>query len=191
MKLRHLLLVPLACLCVVAQAVEIEGVQFEDKATLAKTELVLNGAGLRKKVFFDVYAIGLYLPGKKSTTADILALKGPQHLRIVTLRDLTAEQFADALVEGLHKNHQAAELETLKARIDTFSNILRGLKAAPKGSSVVIDWLPESGTRLTFNGERRGEDIPGEDFHRALLRVWIGDKPAQDSLKDALLGKPQ
>ena len=162
MKLHNLLLAPLLCLSLAAQAIEIEGVKFEDKAKV----------------------------GSGAQGVD-LALKGAKRLRIVTLRDLTAEQFADALVEGMQKNHSAAELEPLKARIDTFRATMLDLKAAPKGATVIIDWLPESGTRLTFNGEKRGGDIPGDDFHRALLKVWLGDKPAQDDLKDALLGKAQ
>lgn len=191
MKLRHLLLPPLLCLGLSAQAVEVEGVRFEDKTKAGNTELVLNGAGLRTRVFFKVYAIGLYVPEKKGVVTDILAQKGAKRLRIALLRDLTAEQFADALIERVQANHSAAELEPLKARLDKFSAILLGLKAAPKGATVVIDWLPESGTRLSFNGEKRGEDIPGEDFQRALLKIWLGDKPAQDDLKDALLGKAQ
>lgn len=191
MILRRLLLPPLLCLSFSVHAVEIEGVQFEDRTKSGNAELVLNGAGLRTRVFFKVYAIGLYVPEKKSTAADVLAQKGPKRLRIALLRDLTAEQFADALVERIQANHSAAEIEPLKARIEKFSALLLGLKAAPKGSTVVIDWLPESGTRLAFNGEKRGEDIPGEDFHRALLKIWLGDKPAQDDLKEALLGKAQ
>lgn len=189
MKFRHLLLLPLLCLGLAAQAVEIEGVQFEDKIKAGNTELVLNGAGLRTRVFFKVYAIGLYVTEKKAAAADVLAQKGAKRLRIALLRDLTAEQFADALIERVQANHSATELEALKARLDKFSAILLGLKAAPKGSVVAIDWLPESGTRLSFNGEKRGEDIPGEDFQRALLKIWLGDKPAQDDLKEALLGK--
>jgi hypothetical protein len=38
-------------------------------------------------------------------------------------------------------------------------------------------------------GQQRGKDIPGEDFYRALLRIWLGEKPVQDDLKQALLGK--
>jgi hypothetical protein len=191
MKLRNLLLLPLACLSLAAQAVEIEGVKFDDRTKLGNAELALNGAGLRTRVFFKVYAVGLYVPEKKGAAADVLAQKGAKRLRIVTLRDLTAEQFADALVEGMQKNHAAAEIEPLKARIDKFRAIMLDLKEAPKGATVVIDWLPEIGTRLAFNGEKRGEDIPGEDFYRALLKVWLGDKPAQDDLKEALLGKSQ
>ena len=191
MKARILLIATLACLSISAWGTEIEGVRFDDKARVGNAELVLNGAGLRSRLFFKVYAIGLYLPGKKGAVADVLAQQGAKRLRIVTLRDLTAEQFADALVEGMRKNLSEVELDPLKARIEKFRGVILALKEAPKGAMVVIDYLPESGTRLVFNGEKRGEDIPGEDFQRSLLKIWLGDKPAQDDLKEALLGKPQ
>ena len=35
----------------------------------------------------------------------------------------------------------------------------------------------------------RGRDIAGDDFYKALLRIWLGNKPVQDDLKPALLGK--
>jgi hypothetical protein len=54
---------------------------------------------------------------------------------------------------------------------------------------VLIDWLPENGTRLTVNGQVKGKDIAGEDFYKALLKIWLGNKPVQDDLKQALLGK--
>jgi long-chain acyl-CoA synthetase len=37
----------------------------------------------------------------------------------------------------------------------------------------------------------RGDDrgtIPGEEFNRALLRIWLGNQPADASLKKAMLG---
>ncbi len=136
---------------------------------------------------FDPEPAG-YLPEKKATTADVLALKGAKRLHIVTLRDLTAEQFADALVEGMHKNLADAEVEPLKARIEQFRVAILALKEAAKGVQVEIDWLPATGTRLTVGGQKRGDDVPGEDFYKALLRIWLGDKPAQDDLKGALLG---
>jgi hypothetical protein len=41
---------------------------------------------------------------------------------------------------------------------------------------------------MIVNGAPRGKPIAGEDFYRALLRIWIGDNPVQDDLKKALLG---
>jgi len=170
-------------------AIDIAGVKFEDKARLGQTELALNGAGLRSRLIFKVYAMALYLPQPKHDAEAVLAATGAKQIRIVTLRELPAEDFADALVQGIRKNHSDAESEPLKARIETFRTTMLALKTAAKGAVIQIDWLPESGTRLVVNGEKRGEDIQGEDFYRALLKIWLGQKPAQDELKEALLGK--
>lgn len=170
-------------------AVEVAGVKFDDKTRLGATELQFNGAGQRSRLFFKVYAIGLYLTEKKTTAADVLALKGAKRLHVVTLRELTAEQFADALVEGIRKNHTDAEMAPLQARIEEFKNAILAVKTAAKGDVITIDWLPETGTRLSVNGKQQGKDLAGEDFYNALLRIWLGQKPAQDDLKEALLGK--
>ncbi len=173
-------------------ATEVAGVKFEEKARVGAGETVLNGAGMRNRAFFKVYAMGLYLPQKASHVADALGGKGAKRVAIVTLRDLTAEQFADALVDGLKKNHDEAALAPLQPKIEQFRTIMLGIGNAAEKTTVFIDWLPDVGggvTRLTVNGAVKGADIGGEDFYRGLLRVWLGEKPAQDDLKEKLLGK--
>lgn len=170
-------------------AMDVAGVTFEDKARLGGTELTLNGAGVRTKVFFKVYAIGLYLPEKKSDADGVLATKGPRHIQIVTLRDVTAQQFTHALIESLRQNNSEAELTAIDPAVDAFTSTLLSLKTAPKGTNIAIDYLPASGTQLWMNGQPKGNSIAGEDFYRALLKVWLGSKPVQGDLKDALLGK--
>jgi hypothetical protein len=39
------------------------------------------------------------------------------------------------------------------------------------------------------NGALQGKPIGGEDFFRALLRIWLGDKPVSADMKKALLGQ--
>ena len=48
---------------------------------------------------------------------------------------------------------------------------LLAIGEAKSGTTVVIDWLPESGTRLTVNGQVKGKDIAGEDFYKALMKI--------------------
>lgn len=172
-------------------ALEVAGVKFDDKTKVGAGDTVINGAGLRKRAFFKVYAVGLYLPQKAASAADAINAKGAKRVAIVTLRDLTAEQFVDALIEALKNNHDEAALKTLQPKIDQFRNTMLSIGNAPEKSAVNIDWLPESGTRLSFNGAAKGADIAGEDFYRALLKIWIGDKPVQDDLKEHLLGKAE
>lgn len=174
-------------------AMEVGDVKFDDKAKVGAGDTAINGAGMRKVLFIKGYAMALYLPQKAATTADVLAAKGAKRIRLVLLRDAAGETFADALGGGIHKNHSEAEIVPLNTRIETFKAMMVGIGNVAKGAVVHLDWLPEIGggvTRLTVNGEKKGEDIAGEDFYRALLKIWLGDKPVQEDLKEHLLGKP-
>ena len=185
------LMIALAALLLIgfANAVEVAGVKFDDRVQLGSSELLANGAGLRKKAFFKVYAMALYLADKHGDADGVLAAKGARRVAITLLRDLSAQQFVDALAEGIAQNHNAAELAALNDRVQQFSQAMLSIGEAKAGSRILIDYLPESGTRLTVDGKVRGPDIAGDDFYRALLRIWLGNKPVQDDLKPALLGK--
>jgi hypothetical protein len=167
---------------------EVAGVKIEDSTRVGSAELALNGAGLRKRVFFQVYAIGLYLPQKTSSAAAILAQPGPKRVAIHMLRDVSADAFTEALAEGIRANHSEAEAKALEPRIKELAAIMAELKEAKKGMAIALDWQPSDGTVLIVNGAPRGKPIAGEDFYRALLRIWVGDNPVQDDLKKALLG---
>jgi hypothetical protein len=188
--MKRLLMVAVAALSVnLAAAVEVAGVKFDDKIRVGTGDLVVNGAGLRKKAVFKVYAMALYLPEKRGDAEAVLAAKGNKRIAISLLRDLSAQQFVEALQEGMANNHSEAEMAGLRDRLKQFSDTMLAAGEPKTGTSVVIDWLPEGGTRLTVNGQVKGKDIAGEDFYRALLRIWLGNKPVQDDLKQALLGK--
>jgi hypothetical protein len=171
-----------------AGAAEVAGVRIEDKTRVANADLALNGAGLRKRAFFQVYAIGLYLPQKSSSAAAVLEQAGPKRVAIHMLRDVGADAFTEALAEGIRANHSEAEAKALEPRIKELAAIMAELKEAKKGMAIALDWQPQSGTVMVVNGTPRGKPIAGEDFYKALLRIWIGDKAVQDDLKKALLG---
>jgi len=168
---------------------EVAGVKLEDKDRIANTELTLNGAGLRKRAFFQVYAIGLYVPEKKAAAAEVIGAAGAKRVAIHMLRDVGADQFTDALMDGMKDNHSEAEMKAFEPRIRQLSSIMGEMKEAKKGMRITLDWLPVAGTQVTVEGKSSGAPIPGEDFYRALLRIWLGDNPVQADLKKALLGE--
>ncbi len=169
-------------------ATEVAGVKFDDKLNASGSELVLNGAGLRKKLVFKVYAMGLYLPTKVDSASAVLTAHGNKRIQIVTLRELSAEQLAEALEKGVEDNNSAADLAKIKSRLDEFRANMLAMEKVPEKSDVRIEWNG-SATRVFLNNTQKGKDIAGEDFYLALLKIWFGDKPAQADLKDALLGK--
>jgi hypothetical protein len=177
----------LAICAFTASGAEVAGVKLDDKTQVQSKELVLNGAGLRKRVVFNVYVIGLYLPEKKSDPAAVLELAGPKRAAIHMLRDVSADTFTEALIEGLRENHIEADYKAFEPRVKELAGIFAEIKEAKKGMVISLDWTGTA-TRLLVNGTPSGKPIAGEDFYRALLRIWLGDKPVQNDLKRALLG---
>jgi hypothetical protein len=168
-------------------AAEVEGVKLPDRLQLGGSELTLNGAGVRTRVFFKVYVGALYLQKKAGSTDAVLGDAGAKRIAMHLLRDLEAEQLLSALNDGLKKNHAPAELARLEPQVKQLDGIFTAVKAVKKGDAVLLDYLPGAGTRVTVRGEDRGT-IPGEDFNRALLRIWLGEQPADAALKTAMLG---
>lgn len=176
-------------LCVSSQvhALDIEGVKLDDQLQLDKHALVLSGAGLRTKFFFKVYVAGLYLSEKKHTSHAVLSDGGANRMLFYLLRDVSGKQMLEAISEVIPANYSAEEMKVLDARMREFSKMFVSVSEVKKGDVITFDYVPGAGTRVTVAGVNKGS-IPGEDFNRALLKVWIGDKPAQASLKQNLLG---
>jgi Chalcone isomerase-like len=165
-------------------AADVAGVKIDDKTRVGNTELSLTGAGLRKRAFFQVYAIGLYVQDRK---ADPISQSGPKRVQIHMLRDVSADTFTEALAEGIKANHSEAEAKALDPRVKQLGATLAEIKEAKKGMTIALDWTG-SATQLVIDARPAGRPIEGEDFYRALLRIWLGDQPVQEDLKKTLLG---
>ena len=181
------LLLLLVAFALPLQAADVAGVKFDDSVRLADTALALSGAGLRQRFIFDVYAMGLYVREPKG---DRVLQPGPKRVVIRMLRNVDADTFTQALIDGMRPNHDEQTMQALAPRIAELSAIMGQMKEAKKGMTITLDWLPGTGTRVTVNGISIGAPIAGEDFYQALLRIWLGPKPVQDDLKKALLGQP-
>ncbi len=169
-------------------AVTVKGVTFQETDVVANQTLQLNGAGVRVKVIFDVYAASLYLPQKQQSASAALSQAGAKSVHVVLLRDLTAAEFVEALVKGYKANNTDADQARLQPQLLALENMMLSTKNAPKGSRVRLELIPGTGTRIWFNDKRIGPDIAGEDFYQCLLRIWLGNKPVDSDLKAALLG---
>jgi hypothetical protein len=168
-----------------ALAVTVEGVNVPDTITVADTPLALNGAGVRKRFFIKVYVGALYLPAKESKVEAILASPGAKSVRLHFLyKEVDADSLTGAWNDGFKNNNTEAELAALAARIEQFNGMFRAVKS---GETIFVDLLPGGETRVAINNEPRGS-VTGADFQKALLKIWLGDKPADGDLKRGMLG---
>lgn len=168
-----------------ALAASLANVTVPDMATVANTPLVLNGVGLRVKFFFKIYVGGLYLPQKSSDQAAILAGTGPDRILMHMVYDgVSKGQFADAWHDDFKANNPA-DYNKLHSQIEQF---ISWFGDAKKDDVITMDYLPGTGTQVSWNGALRGT-IPGEAFHQALLNVFLGPRPPTKSLKAGMLGQ--
>ena len=171
-------------------AAELEGVKLDDRVRVDGQEIQLNGMALRTRyVVIKVYVAGLYLPQKATSAEAAIDGKGAKRISLTMVRDATADQFVESIEHGLHANNSEAQLAEVKPQVDALFAKIRAVKEANKGMRIVLDYLPSSnGTTLFVDGAAQGGPMTGEAFYRALLRIWLGEKPVQDDLKKALLG---
>lgn len=189
MNMKHLITAIAATLALnFAFAGELEGVKYEDKIKLGSADLIANGAGVRSK-FGKRYVAVLYVGSKSSDAAAILASKGPKRVALNLLKDGDGKTFAKAFVGGMEDNSSDAEMAPLKDRVKAFSDLMISIGEAKEGSKITVDWIPEKGTVVSVNGTQKGKEIAGEDFFKAVLKIWLGEDPVQKDLKAALLGK--
>ena len=189
--LRSLIAAALLSAGLAQAAITVGNVDFATRQTVQQRALELNGAGLRTRLGFKVYAMGLYLRAPLAEAGAILADKGEKRIRIVPIRDLEAKQFGDALQAGLEKNHDAAALAALKPATDALLAALAAVGEVKAGTEIVLDRLGSGATRLLVDAKQQGEDIADTAFYPALLRIWLGERPADSALREALLKKPQ
>jgi hypothetical protein len=192
MLMRATLAVVAVAFATAAHGVDVGGVNFAERARVTPEgpDLVLNGAGERWMMMFKVYAVGLYLPQRKSNAEEVVALRGPKRLLLVMQRDLTGRQVQDYLLKRIEDQNQATEMVVLKRQMDDLYRIIDAVGMIRIGGTIALDWVPGKGSVIRVNDVVRGEPIASEDFYQALLRIWLSDRAKSLPLRDALLGKP-
>ncbi len=169
--------------------VEISGVKLEDRAVVGGSTLKLNGAGVRYKAVFKVYTAGLYLSDKASTPEAVMAATGPKRMTITMLRDIDSGELGKLFSRGMEDNMDRKAFSRLIPGVLRMSQVFSDHKRLQTGETFVLDWIPGTGTVLTVKGKVEGDPFVEPEFFNALMRIWLGQKPADWQLKDALLGK--
>ncbi|MFO7556008.1 MAG: chalcone isomerase family protein [Desulfobacterales bacterium] len=169
-----------------AVARQVGEVTLPDSLTAGTDELILNGAGFRKKLFVKVYAAGLYLKEKQTDPQKILDVDTPMAIRMHFVHsEVSSKKLVDAWNEGF-VNGTGGNIAPIKTEIDTFNAFFS--QEARKNDIYDIVYIPEQGVGVYIKGELKGT-IKGLDFKKAVFSIWLGEKPADSKLKRKMLGE--
>ena len=153
-----------------------------------RPELTLNGASLRH-LYLQVksHVCSLYLENPSTSATQILADKGGYKRMVfhVLMKKVSARRLTDIFNEALAINYDNNELEKLVPSMKQFQKIHSS--AMVTGDELYFDYIPEVGTEIFLNGEKKGV-IEGDELFHALLTSWIGDKPVNREFKKQILG---
>ncbi len=69
-----------------------------------------------------------------------------------------------------------------------FGEVFASVSSLKKGDVLFLDWVPGVGMTSSLNGKQLGATITEAGFYNVLLKIWLGDKPVDTSLKPQLLG---
>ncbi|RLT97997.1 chalcone isomerase family protein [Ketobacter sp.] len=169
-----------------AYSLDIGGITLPDSLQAGGSELHLNGAGIRDKWLLDLYVGGLYLPAKQTDGDAILQASEPMAIRLHIISGMiTSEKMTKATVEGF-ENATHGETAPLQTEIDQF--LATFAEPIKEGDIFDFIYLPGAGVQIVKNGQN-AQLIKGDvAFKSALFGIWISDRPAQKSLKKAMLG---
>lgn len=169
--------------------VELAGIKYAPSAQVGNATLQLNGAGIRYKFVIKVYTAGLYVSSKTQSVEQVLGQPGPKRMHVVMLRDIDANELGKLFTRGMQDNAPKAEFSKFIPGTLKLAEIFSAQKKLKAGDSFFVDFVPGVGTTVLVNGKATAEAIKEPEFYNALLRIWLGERPADSALKDALLGK--
>ena len=180
-----------ACIALVAlltapittTAAVVEGGPFDERVRTGDVELDLYGAALlRYRVVFRAYVAALYVaePDHARNVLDDV----PKRLELSYFWPIAGEDFGPAAETILARTLSDAELASLRERLDRLHRAYRDVEP---GDRYTLTYVPGRGTELALNG-RTIATVEGADFARAYFGIWLGEKPLDAGLRDALLG---
>jgi hypothetical protein len=169
----------------VADGKQCLGISFADQAQTDGSALTLNGLGLRQATVFrvNVYVGALYLAKPSNDPTTILGSNAPYRLVLQFVRNVDAGDITKSWTEGFERN-SGSQLAALQERIATLNGWMTDVKT---GQQLIFSFKPGTGVQVNVNGTVKGT-IPGDEFAKALLSIWLGATPPNPQVKAGMLG---
>lgn len=164
----------------------VAGETFDAKMVTSKGLIYFNGAGLREKFGFDLYVSALYLKNLTVEGPKVVHRDEPMAVSIKLISNkVTRDKFVSSVEKGFKKSMNG-NVAPLRPEIDAFMASFSD--AFKLGDKIDLVYLPGTGTQVKKNGKILGT-TKGIEFKKALFGIWFGSNPADEGLKNDMLGK--
>ena len=137
----------------------------------------LIGEGTLKVLMWEVYDLRLFTDGTPFSWSDKFMLEFDYS------RELKKESVIDASLKEfkLQPNVTDKDIEAWKVYLEQV------IQTVQKGTKASVMWVPEGQIVFDYEGSPTST-IENEDFARAFLNIWLGEKTSRPKLRSQLLG---
>lgn len=152
----------------------------------SRTKLVLNGAGIREKMWIDLYVQALYLTENTNDANKILDSNETIATRLhITSSLVTKKKLIQAIEDGIEKSYKG-DINLIRERLNTFMSFFE-MQLEKEG---YVDMVYSSNTEKTavYINKKFVGDVAGKDFRKALFGIWLEDNCVDKTLRKRLLG---
>ena len=153
------------------------------KVSKKNKPVYLNGVGLKKILFFNIFYGALYLENPTSDSEDIMASPEVKVITVHALRDISEGQ----LVEEWDREYNRLcdkDCEKLRPFHEQFLSYARDVE---KNERFSLAFLPDRLEFISNTGEKF-EPIKSVEYGQIMLMSSIGEDPADTNLKKGMLG---
>lgn len=166
----------------------------EDKPNIPKTTvleetgdvLTLRGIALHKRFFEDSYLGAFYSVNPLHDPQEALEDTGPKRMWFYLLRNSDNSKQGDFKIywsDAIHDNNPPEIISREQINISQFISFFN--TPLKKGDIVVLDYIPNIGTKVIINGALRGT-IKGNEFYDLILKIWMGRQPPSEKFRKEL-----
>lgn len=184
-----------------AWALEIGGVDLPDTLKSGDTEILLNGAGLRRKFGMKVYAVGLYTKAKTTDGQAVIDADEPMALDMRWRMSVPGKKIDESFYESFAVSAGAPKANSYGPQTN-FGPVTKDIvnymgwidsRETTKQDSWIMIYVPGKGTEVYVNDGTKKElkgVIPGIEFKKVLFGIWLAEDPVVGkSLRADLLGQ--
>ena len=137
----------------------------------------LIGEGTLKVLMWEVYDLRLFTDGTPFSWSDKFMLEFDYS------RELKKESVIDASLKEFKLQPNVSDKD-IKAWEVYLEQVIQPVQ---KGTKASVMWIPEGQIIFDYEGSPPST-IENEDFARAFLNIWLGEKTSRPKLRSQLLG---
>jgi hypothetical protein len=168
--------------------VKVKTDNFPKQIQLEGAKLDLNGSGTRYKAIFKVYDMGLYTAAKAGTVQEVINVPGAKKLQFIAHREISTSELGRLFYQGIKDNNSAELNLKHMASAVRLSEIASVRSKIMPGESFSMEYVPGKGLTFFVMDKAQGPAIGDAEFFSMVIKIWLGNVPADFMLKDSLLG---